>query len=112
MLNNVVLVGRLVRNPELRDTDQGKKMTYITLAVPRGYKNMNGEYDTDFIDCILWDVVATNTAEYCKKGDIIGIRGRLQSRVITQENEKKYLTDLIAEKVSFLTSREAKMKTE
>ena len=66
MLNNVVLVGRLVKDPELRDTEQGKKMTFITLAIPRGYKNMNGEYDTDFIDCVLWDVVASNTAQYCK----------------------------------------------
>ncbi len=112
MLNNVVLVGRLVKDPELRDTEQGKKMTFITLAIPRGYKNMNGEYDTDFIDCVLWDVVASNTAQYCKKGDIIGIKGRLQSRIATSEKEKKYLTEIIAEKVTFLTSNQSKAKAE
>ena len=53
MLNQVVLVGRLVRDPELRETEEGKKVTNITIAVPRSYKNIDGEYDTDFIDCTL-----------------------------------------------------------
>ena len=67
MLNQIVIVGRLVKNPELKETEKGKKVTNITLAVPRNYKNINGEYDTDFIDCILWTGVAENTAEYCNK---------------------------------------------
>ena len=54
MLNQIVIVGRLVRDPELRETDGGKKVTNITLAVPRSYKNVNGEYETDYIDCVLW----------------------------------------------------------
>ena len=58
MLNQVVLVGRIVRKPELRESEKGKKLTFVTLAVPRSFKNMNGEYDTDFIDCVLWDNVA------------------------------------------------------
>ena len=103
MLNQVVLVGRLVRNPELRTTESNKNVTTITLAIPRSFKNMNGEYDTDFIDCILWENTAKSTAEYCKKGDIIGIKGRLQSRIIEKE-EKQYLMELIAEKVTFLSS--------
>ena len=104
MLNQVVLVGRLVRDPELRTTESNKNVTTITLAIPRSFKNMNGEYDTDFIDCILWESTAKSTSEYCKKGDIVGIKGRIQSRIVEKEKEKKYLTEIIAEKVTFLSS--------
>ena len=79
MLNQLVMVGRIANKPELRKTETGKNVTTITLAVPRNYKNMNGEYDTDFVDCILWGGVAENTAEYCKKGDIVGVKGRIQT---------------------------------
>lgn len=67
MLNQIVIVGRLVRDPELRETDNGKKVTNITLAVPRSYKNLKGEYETDFIDCVLWTGIAdTILIWYCK----------------------------------------------
>ena len=112
MLNQVVLVGRLVRDPELRTTDSSKNVTTITLAIPRSFKNMNGEYDTDFIDCILWENTAKSTTEYCRKGDIIGIKGRIQSRVVEKENEKKYLTEMVAEKVTFLSSTSNNKKTD
>lgn len=105
MLNQIVIVGRLVKNPELKETEKGKKVTNITLAVPRSYKNVNGEYDTDFIDCILWTGVAENTAEYCKKGDLLGVKGRLQSRTYEKEEQKKYVTEVVAEKVTFLTNK-------
>ena len=68
MLNQAVLVGRLVKDPELHETESGNKVTSITLAVPRNFKNVNGEYDTDFISCVLWKGVAENTATYVKKG--------------------------------------------
>ena len=75
------------------------------MAIPRGFKNSNGEYETDFINCVLWDAIAKNTAEYCKKGNIIGIKGRVQSRTVDAEDgSKKYYTDVIAEKVTFLSS--------
>ena len=105
MLNQIVLVGRLVRDPELKDSEGGKKFTNITLAVPRNYKNQNGEYETDFIDCRLWTGVAENTAEYCKKGDLLGVKGRIETRVYEAEDEKKYLTEIIAEKVTFLSNK-------
>ena len=82
MLNQTVLVGRLVKDPELRETDSGNKVTNITLAVPRNYKNSNGEYDTDFISCVLWKGIAENTATYVKRGDLVGIKGHIQSRSI------------------------------
>lgn len=105
LLNQVVLVGRLCRKPEIKDTESGKKKSYITLAVPRSFKNANGEYETDFFDCVLWDNVATSTVEYCTKGDIVGVRGRLQSRVVEDQNSKKTVISIVAEKVTFLTSK-------
>ncbi|HPE14592.1 MAG TPA: single-stranded DNA-binding protein [Bacilli bacterium] len=105
MLNQVVLVGRLVRNPDLKETDKGKKVSKITLAVPRSYKNVNGEYETDFIDCTLWEGVAANTNLYCSKGDIIGVKGRIQTSSYEKDEEKKYLTEVIAEKVTFLSNK-------
>ena len=104
MLNQIVLVGRLVKDPVLKETEQGKKRSFITLAIPRSFKNAEGSYDTDFIDCILWDGIAKNTAEYCKKGDVIGVKGRLQSRKYETDNTTKFVIEVIAEKVTFLTS--------
>lgn len=106
MLNQLVVIGRLVRDPELRKTENGKNVTNITLAVPRSYKNPNGEYDTDFIDCVLWSTVAESTTEYCKKGDLLGVKGRIQTRKIDVDGEKpKQVTEVVAEKVTFLSSR-------
>ena len=105
MLNQVVLVGRLVRDPELVETETEKKMSRITIAIPRSFKNMDGEYESDFVNCILWDIVAKNTVEYCKKGDIIGVKGRIQSSVVEKDDEKKYYVDVIAERVTYLSSK-------
>lgn len=105
MLNQVVLVGRLVRDPELVETEKNKKISRITVAIPRSFKNMDGEYETDFINCILWDAVAKSTVEYCKKGDILGVKGRLQSSVVEKDNEKKYYTDVVAERITFLSTK-------
>ena len=105
MLNQTVIVGRIVRDPELKETDSGRKVTNITLAVPRSYKNINGEYETDYIPCVLWKGVAESTSQYCKKGDLVGIKGRIQSRNYEVEEERKYVVELIAENVTFLSSK-------
>ena len=105
MVNQIVLVGRIVRTPEIRTTESGKKYASLTLAVPRNYKNVNGEYDTDFLDCTLWTQVAESTSKYCKTGDMIGVKGRVQSRIIElPEGTKKRKTEIVAERVTFLTS--------
>lgn len=96
MLNQVVLVGRLVREPELKETENGKKVTVIELAVQRIYKNSNGEYETDFIPVKLWNNIAEKTNEYCKKGDVLAVKCRIQS--IDGKIE------IVAEKVTFLRS--------
>lgn len=107
MLNQVILVGRLVKDPELRETEAGKKVTNIVLAVPRSYKNSDGQYDTDFISCVLWQGIAENTVEYVKKGDLLGIKGRIQTRSIEDEEEYKTYVDIVADKVTFLSSKRA-----
>ena len=105
MLNQIVLVGRLVKEVEL-EKEGDKNVAIMTLAIPRSYKNMDGEYDTDFIDCILLDATAKNTSEYCRKGDVVGIRGRVQSRTIENEDgTKTNKIEIVAEKVTFLASK-------
>ena len=105
MLNQIVIAGRLTSDPEITTTENGKKRTYITVAVPRSYKNVDGTYDTDFIRCTLWNGIAETTCEYCKKGDIVGVKGRIQSSSYEKDGEKVYSMDVIAEKVSFLSSK-------
>ena len=106
MLNDLILVGRLTKEIEIRSTDSGKKVGTLFLAVPRSFKNMEGVYETDFIDCTIWDSVARRTAEYCKKGDVIGIKGRIQTNLVEKEGEKKKFMNIVAEKVTFLSSRQ------
>lgn len=106
MLNQIILVGRLVKAPEVITSESGKKMTYVTLAIPRTFKNADGEYEVDFIDCVLWEAVAETTSEYCKKGDIIAVKGRVQSRMIEDENENNHkIIEVVAEKVTYLSSK-------
>ena len=98
MLNQIVLVGRLVSDPKINETENGKKVSEITLAVPRSYKNSEGIYDTDFIPCIVWNEMAENAAEFCRKGDIIGVKGRLQRL-------EGNTLQVVAERVTFLSSK-------
>lgn len=93
MLNQFVLVGRLAEDVTLNE----EKATVITVVIPRSYKNANGEYDNDFITCQLNGSIANNTAEYCKKGDVVGIKGRIESVDNTMI--------LKVEKVTFLSSK-------
>lgn len=104
-MNNVILVGRLTKNPEVVKINDNKKVTSVVLAVNRNFKNSDGIYETDFIRCILWNNIALNTTEFCRVGDVIAVKGRLQSSKYTDENNKNhYLVDVIAERVTFLSS--------
>ena len=104
MLNQVVLVGRLTRDIVVNKSDKGIKVATISLAIPRSFKNSEGLYDTDFVDVVLWNGIAENTSEYCKKGDIVGVKGRVQSRTIENEGKKENIMDIICEKITFLSS--------
>ena len=112
MLNQVIVVGRLTRDVVVNKSENGVKVATISLAIPRTFKNSEGTYDTDFIDCVAFDLIAENTSEYCSKGDIVGVRGRLQSRVVEKEDKKDYLMDFVADKVTFLSSHTKDEKEE
>lgn len=104
-MNSVTIVGRLTGEPEVKELNDGTYRTAITIAISRDYKNSDGIYEADFIKCVLWNGIASATRDYCHKGDIVGIRGKLQSRTYEAENnEKKYVTEVIADKVTFISS--------
>ncbi len=104
-MNQVVLVGRLCAEPEVSTVDKDKQRSVVTVAVNRAFKNSDGIYETDFIRCVLWNNIALNTFEYCHTGDVVGIKGRLQTRNYEdEEKNKKFIMEVIAEKVTFLSS--------
>lgn len=105
MLNQVVMVGRIANDPELTDIENGQKLMRLIIAVPRSYKNTEGEYDTDFVPIVLWRGIAANTAEYCKKGDLIGVKGHVKTGAYEKDDEKKYTIEIVAEKITFLSSK-------
>lgn len=103
MLNQVVIAGR-IKDIKTEQKD-GKNVAKMVVAVPRSYKNVNGEYETDFITCTLWDSIAKNTTEYCKTGDVVGVKGRINTtEKLNLDNSISYDMEVIAEKVSFLSS--------
>lgn len=105
MINNVVLVGRLTRAVDLRYTSNGTAYASFTLAADRDFKNQNGERETDFINCVMWRKPAENLANYTKKGSLIGVEGRIQTRNYENEQGKRvYVTEVLAERFHFLES--------
>lgn len=105
MHNLVYLIGRLTEDPEMKTFEDGKSSLVINLAVQRSYKNESGIYEVDYIRCVLWNGIASHTSEYCKKGDLVGVKGRLQTRSYEADSETKYITEVIVDKVSFLASK-------
>lgn len=110
MLNQAVLVGRIVKDPEIKDVDNDKKVCQITVAVNRPFKNAEGVYETDFIPCTLWNGIAENSAEYLKKGDMVGIKGRIS---IEKDKNDINRISIVAERVTFLSqAKEHKEKSD
>lgn len=96
MLNNVILIGRITDDPLLEETQSGKKVSTITLAVARSFKNSSGVYETDFVTCRLWAGIALSTSEFCEKGSLIAVKGRLQTRNFEAESSKRiYVTEVM-----------------
>ena len=109
MLNRVVLVGRLTRDPDLRYTPNGVAVANFTLAVNRPFTNQQGNRDADFINCVVWRRPAENLANYMKKGNMVGVDGRLQTRRYEDQDGKMvYVTEVVADSVQFLESRSSK----
>ena len=105
MINNVTLVGRLTKDPEIKELNGGAKVGTFTLAVDRNYKNQNDERDTDFINIVVWRKTAELCEQYLKKGSLCGIVGSIQTRNYdTQDGTKKYVTEVVADEVQFFSS--------
>jgi len=105
MNNTMFAVGRLTEDPKIEKTPNGRVVSNITIAVPRTYKNENGEYDTDFLDCVFWGEIANNATKYCKKGDLVGVRGRLENNTFEVDGQNHKVSKIIADKISFLSTR-------
>lgn len=109
MINNVVLVGRITKDPELRYTTNNIAVATLSLAVNRNFKDANGERETDFINCVIWRQQAENLANWAKKGALIGITGRIQTRSYeNQQGQRVYVTEVVAENFQMLESRAAR----
>ncbi|MBM7635334.1 single-stranded DNA-binding protein [Streptococcus saliviloxodontae] len=106
MINNVVLVGRMTRDAELRYTPSNQAVATFSLAVNRNFKNQAGEREADFINCVIWRQQAENLANWAKKGALIGITGRIQTRNYeNQQGQRVYVTEVIADNFQILESR-------
>nr|DAK34250.1 MAG TPA: Single strand binding protein [Caudoviricetes sp.] len=106
MINNTVLVGRLTKDVELRYTPSNVAVATFTLAVNRTFKNENGEREADFINCVMWRQQAENLANWAKKGALIGITGRIQTRSYdNQQGQRVYVTEVVAEQFQLLESK-------
>ena len=106
MINNVVLVGRMTRDAELRYTPSNQAVATFTLAVNRNFKNQNGEREADFINCVIWRQQAENLANWAKKGTLVGVTGRIQTRNYeNQQGQRVYVTEIVADNFQILESR-------
>jgi single-strand DNA-binding protein len=107
MLNNVVLVGRITRDPELRTTASGQSTVSFSVAVERNFKDQNGETQADFINCVAWRNQAEFISRYIKKGFLISVQGRLQTRSYLDQNQQtRFVTEVVVENVSNLQPRD------
>ena len=109
MINNVVLVGRMTKDAELKYTGNNIAVASFSLAVNRNFKDANGEREADFINCVIWRQQAENLANWAKKGALIGITGRIQTRSYeNHQGQRVYVTEVVAENFQMLESRAAR----
>jgi len=105
-MNKVILIGRLVRDPELRTTTGGLANCNFSIAVDRGFANQQGERTTDFINCVAWRKQAENLTKFCKKGTQIAIEGRIQTRTYdAPDGNRRYITEVVADIITFLSPK-------
>jgi len=102
MLNQVVLVGRLTQDVETRILDDGRKVSTIFLAVQRPFKNVDGQYDTDFLKCSVWEGLSTMIESYCQKGTMVALKGRVQSYKKDFNDTNVTMLEVIAERISYI----------
>lgn len=112
MINRVVLVGRMTRDPELRRTNTGSAVTSFTLALNRNYNSADGQ-QADYINCVVWNKVAENVERYCSKGSLVGVEGRLRSRSYDNaQGQKVYVVEVVCDSVQFLETRAMRERTQ
>ncbi|HEP1411792.1 TPA: single-stranded DNA-binding protein [Streptococcus pyogenes] len=112
MINNIVLVGRMTKDVELRYTASQVAVATFTLAVNRRFKEQNGEREADFINCVIWRQSAENLANWAKKGALIGVTGRIQTRNYeNQQGQRVYVTEVVAESFQMLESRNSQQQS-
>ena len=106
MINNVVLVGRMTKDADLQYTASNIAVATFNLAVNRNFKNNNGEREADFINCVIWRQQAENLSNWAKKGALVGITGRMQTRNYeNQQGQRVYVTEVVADSFQLLESR-------
>ncbi|EPI38660.1 single-stranded DNA-binding protein [Enterococcus faecalis] len=107
MINNVTLVGRLTKDPDLRYTQSGTAVGQFTLAVNRNFTNQQGDREADFINCVIWRKAAESFTNYARKGTLIGLTGRIQTRNYdNQQGQRVYVTEIVVENFQLLESKE------
>lgn len=107
MLNEIVLIGRLTKDIEVKQTNSGLSVSQFVLAVERTFKNSNGNRDADFISCVIWRKAAENLAQYTHKGSLIAVRGRLSTRSYEKDGNRVYVTEVVVEDFYLLESKKA-----
>lgn len=106
-MNTTYFIGRLVHTPEIKEVDNNKKVTNITVAVPRSYKNSNGDYETDFIDCVLWDRNAEKISSM-KQGEELAVQGRIETKLYEKDDKKIKEYKVIVDRVKNLEKQKEK----
>lgn len=105
-LNQVALVGRMTKDPQLREVSKDRVQSSFILAVNRHFRNARGEMEADFILCTLWGKLAENTVKHCGKGSLVSVSGRIQSRSFEREDKSRvYVTEVIADRVQFIATK-------
>jgi single-strand DNA-binding protein len=105
MINKVILVGRITKDPELKSTQSNINFVNFTIAVNRQFTDQSGERQADFIQCIVWRRQADNLARFIKKGALLGVEGRIQTRTYEADNGTRYITEVVCDSVQFLESK-------
>lgn len=111
-MNRIILIGRITKDIELKETNSGSKIARFNLAVPRDYKNSEGVYETDFINCMVFGKTAEIVSNYTTKGSQLAIEGRIQTGSYEKDGTKVYTTDVVVDKVNFIGTKSSEQKVE
>ncbi len=108
-MNNILLVGRLTKDPEMKATERNNNVLNITIAVKRDFPNASGHFEADFIKCTLWNKLAISTSKFCKKGSLVVVKGRLQIRRYEKDGVTHFASEVVVERITFLSNPSKKV---